>query len=357
MEFFANTRGWRTIGENPLPIILRLYLRAVKLRKTSLLILALSFIVGSATLAYALEPSTFGTWFNALYWVLTTMATVGYGDYYAKTAAGKTFTIFLYIFGIGLLSLIIGKIVDSVAAIHRQREAGKLMYQGSDHVIVINWSKKAHYAIGEILSYSSGAGVVLIDESDKHPLPDRHEVHFVSGDPSADEVLEQANLRGARAAIIFSDARIDEPALVDGKTLLIASSIERIAPDIHTTAEISQDKHIANFRHVKVNEFVLSHDAVSRLAVRSALQQGNSDIFNQLLSRQHGDDIYEIPVRPDWRTYGDAFQALLREGATLLSDRGDLTINRKLSVPIPKEARLFAVTDEATYRAISAGKR
>jgi voltage-gated potassium channel len=101
-----------------------------------------------------------------------------------------------------------------------------------------------------------------------------------------------------------------------------------------------------------VNEFVLSHDAISRLAVRSALQEGNSEVITQLLSREHGDDIYEIPRRSGWTTYGEAFQDLLRQGATLLSDRGDLGINRKLDRPIPADARLYIVADEATYRRI-----
>ncbi|KWX87657.1 ion transporter, partial [Paenibacillus riograndensis] len=156
----------------------------------------------------------------------------------------------------------------------------------------------------------------------------------------------------AKAAIVFGDTRIDEASLTDGKTLLIASSIERIAPQVHTTVEIMQEKNIQNFRHVHVNEFVLSHDAISRLAVRSALQEGNSEVITQLLSREHGDDIYEIPRDAAWHTYGDAFQALLRRGATLLSDRGDLGINRKLDQPIPQDARLYIVSDEETYRQI-----
>lgn len=312
----------------------------------------LAFILGSATVAYALEPATFQNWFNALYWVMTTMATVGYGDFFAKTVVGKLFTMFLYIFGIGLLSLAIGKIIDAVAEIGRQREAGKLNFRGQNHIIIINWSRKAQYAAEEILSFSPEVSIVVLDESDKHPMSDRDHVHFVSGDPSSDEVLDRAKLREARAAIIFADTRIDDPALADGKSLLIASSIERIAPHIHTTVEIVQEQHVQNFRHVQVNEFVLSHDAISRLAVRSALQKGNADIYRQLLSRGYGDDIYEIPVSSDWKTYGDAFRELLSLGATLLSDRGDLGINRRLGDPIPADARLYVVTDESTYRSL-----
>ncbi|OKP76616.1 ion transporter [Paenibacillus helianthi] len=332
--------------------LLRLSGKLMRLRKKSIGLVILAFIVMSATIAFLLEPGTFHNWFNAFYWVMTTMSTVGYGDFFAKSVTGKLFTMFLYIFGIGLLSLVIGKIIDSMGELQRRRGAGTLSFHGKDHVVLINWNRKTQAAVDEILCYSRDCRIVIIDESGQHPLRHLEHVHFISGDPSSDDILQKANIYGARAAIIFGDTRIDEASLTDGKTLLIASSIERIAPQVHTTVEIMQEKNIQNFRHVHVNEFVLSHDAISRLAVRSALQEGNPEVITQLLSREHGDDIYEVPRDAAWRTYGDAFQALLLQGATLLSDRGDLGINRKLDQPIPQEARLYIVSDEETYRQI-----
>lgn len=331
---------------------LKISTKMMRLRKRSIGLIILIFIILSASIAYVLEPDTFHSWFNAFYWVMTTMATVGYGDYFAETVTGKIFTMFLYIFGIGLLSLVIGKIIDSIAEMQRRRGAGTLSFRGKDHVILINWSKKTQSAVDEVLCYSPKCHIVIIDETGRHPLEHMDQVHFISGDASSDEILIKANIHEARAAIIFGDTRIDEASLIDGKSLLIASSIERIAPQVHTTVEIMQEKNIQNFRHVQINEFVLSHDAISRLAVRSALQEGNSEVISQLLSRQHGDDIYEIPLNRAWKTYGEAFQDLLQQGATLLSDRSDLSINRKLDQPIPKDARLYIVADEATYRRI-----
>ncbi|ASA24686.1 potassium channel protein [Paenibacillus donghaensis] len=331
---------------------LKLSTRMMRMRKRSIGLVILGFIVLSASVAFLLEPDTFHNWFNAFYWVMTTMATVGYGDYFAATPVGKLFTMFLYIFGIGLLSLVIGKVIDSISELQRRRGAGTLTFRGKGHVVLINWSKKTQSAVEEVLCYIPSCQIVIIDETGRHPLEQLEQVHFISGDASSDEVLQQANIAEARAAIVFGDTRIDEASLIDGKSLLIASSIERMAPQVHTTVEIMLEKNIKNFRHVHVNEFVLSHDAISRLAVRSALQEGNSEVITQLLSRQHGDDIYEIPLERSWKTYGDAFQQLLLQGATLLSDRNDLGINRKLDQPIPADARLYIVADEATYRRI-----
>lgn len=336
-------------------LIRRLSMKLLRLKNSILAAIALMFMILTASLAYLLEPDTFTTWFNALYWVLTTMATVGYGDYYAVTPLGKLLTIFIYIFGIGLLSLVIGKIIDSIADMHRRRETGKLKFHGKHHVIIMNWSRKAKYAIEELLSSSPDIDIVIVDDLEKHPY-DHPKVHFVSGDPTSADILNQAGMQEARAAIIFADPKIDDASLVDGKSLLIASSIESLAPQVHTTVEVMMEKHTQNFRHVKVNEFILSHDAVSRLAVKSALEEGNMDIFSQLLSRQHGADIFQVPVDPSWKTYEDAFVDLLQQGATLISDRNDMQINCKLKEKIPADAKLFVICHTSVYDQKLSGK-
>lgn len=330
-------------------------MKLFKMKNRALAVGFLAFVLTVSTLAYFIEPETFGTWFNSLYFVLTTMSTVGYGDYSPSTFPGKVLTIFIYVFGIGLLSIVIGKIIEAVADHHSRREAGHLKYQGKNHVIVINWSKKAQYAIEEILSTDKNIEVVIIDEISKHPY-DKPKVHFISGDPSSFDILEQADIKNARSAIIFADARIDEPSLVDGKSLLLASTIESLAPNVHTTVEIMMEKHIQNFKHVKVNDFVLSHDAVSRLAVRSALNEGSLDIFTQLLSRQRGSDVYHVTIRPEWKTYEDAFLVLIKQGATLISNKGDMTINTKLNEPIPTDAKLFVICDNEVSKKLNSGR-
>lgn len=48
-----------------------------------------------SAILFQVEPTTFGTIGNTLYFVLTTITTIGFGDYSPKTGPGKAITIFL----------------------------------------------------------------------------------------------------------------------------------------------------------------------------------------------------------------------------------------------------------------------
>ncbi|WP_431804462.1 NAD-binding protein [Halobacillus andaensis] len=223
------------------------------------------------------------------------------------------------------------------------------MYKDKQHLIIIGWSQKAKFAIDEILDTNKEIEVVIIDELKEAPLLAEN-IHYIKGNASDESTLLKANLREAKAVLIFADSSLDSDQMIDGKTLLIASTIETVAPDVHTVVEVMEERHIKNFKHARVDEFIISNETISSLAVRSAFRKGVSGIYSQLLSRSVGDDLYHVPNLNNWKTYGEAFQELLNHGATLIADRNDLTINRRLHENIPEGAELYVVCDQKTYQ-------
>jgi voltage-gated potassium channel len=329
----------------------RFLLKAIKMDNWFLIWLVTIFLIFSTIAIVYVEPETFPTLFDGFWWVMTTVTTVGYGDYYPITTAGRIVGLFLYILGIGLIGVLIGKIVDWFAAIRKRREEGLIVYRGTGHVVIIGWSQKAHFAIEEILQSDQNMDIIMIDQLEKTPVLNER-VHFIAGDASKKEILEKANVKYAKAVILFADDDIHNPLLTDGKSLIIASSIESIAPEVHTTVEIMDEGHIKNFKHIRIDEFVLTHDTISSLAVRSVFANGISTVYSQLISRKYGDDIYQIKKKKDWVTYRDAFHDLLKDGATLISDRENLNINRRLEETIPDNALLYIISDKETYEKI-----
>lgn len=62
--------------------------------------LAVGYILVSALVVINIEPETFETYFDAIYWATVSLTTVGYGDIYAVSTAGKIITMISSIFGI-----------------------------------------------------------------------------------------------------------------------------------------------------------------------------------------------------------------------------------------------------------------
>jgi voltage-gated potassium channel len=71
----------------------------------SFAILASGYIFITALLIFNIEPETFNTFFDAIYWATISLTTVGYGDISAVTVMGKIITMISSLFGIALIAM------------------------------------------------------------------------------------------------------------------------------------------------------------------------------------------------------------------------------------------------------------
>ncbi len=79
-----------------------------KRQKESLLAvvtLAIAYIIISALIIFNVEPDSFNTFFDAVYWATVSLTTMGYGDLYPITTVGRTVTMVSSIFGIAIVAL------------------------------------------------------------------------------------------------------------------------------------------------------------------------------------------------------------------------------------------------------------
>ncbi|SET14280.1 voltage-gated potassium channel [Oceanobacillus limi] len=329
--------------------------KAIKVNTLKLVAIATFFYILCAFIIYAIEPENFKNPFIGLWWVMTTVTTVGFGDYSPETYMGMVFGMFLYFSGIGLIGIILGKIVDSFTLYRRFKEEGKLSYRGENHFVLIGWSKKAQKTLDEILiNEDNQSDIVLIDQLDKIPV-EHENLYYLYGDPTKRETLEKANVLKSNSVTIFASDNEDEVS-ADGKSLLIASAIEIYGmehnKDIYTIVEMVRDSHVKMFNHVKINEFLPSNDTFPFLMAKSMQYHGSSHLFMQLLSKRYGDDLWKIKPHPTWKTYRDAFHSLQEKGANLISANNDLGIIRRLDEAIPKGTNLFIICDKETFHSV-----
>lgn len=86
----------------------RIIMSVFKRQKESLLAvvtLAIAYIIISALIIFNVEPDSFNTFFDAVYWATVSLTTMGYGDIYPITTVGRTVTMVSSIFGIAIVAL------------------------------------------------------------------------------------------------------------------------------------------------------------------------------------------------------------------------------------------------------------
>ena len=54
---------------------------------------------------YNVEPDSFNTFFDAVYWATISLTTVGYGDIYPTSTLGRIVTMVSSVFGIAIIAL------------------------------------------------------------------------------------------------------------------------------------------------------------------------------------------------------------------------------------------------------------
>ena len=69
------------------------------------LALAIAYIMISAIVVFNVEPETFDGFFDALYWSVVSLTTVGYGDLYPSTDIGRAVAMLSSLMGIAVVAL------------------------------------------------------------------------------------------------------------------------------------------------------------------------------------------------------------------------------------------------------------
>ncbi len=68
------------------------------------------------------QPEVFRSIFDCLWWAVATLTTVGYGDIYPITIAGRLFTFVILMVGLGLIAVPTGIVASALSSVRRQQE-------------------------------------------------------------------------------------------------------------------------------------------------------------------------------------------------------------------------------------------
>ncbi len=286
--------------------------------------------------------------FTALYWVITTMTTTGFGDIYPVTFMGKLFTIVVILTGIGIFFAVVLPLMIT-PSIERwiKSPKGKPPERLKGHVVICGYNALVDSLINELAEV--GRPLVIIDESSQrvHDLQLRG-FYAIYGDSTDENTLKMAQ--------------------VDKASMLIANEGEhKDAAVVLTASQLSDCRIIALVERLDLAEYleyagadiVLSPKQILGINMgTTAVSSINFEVTNVV---ELGEDmkICKLPVYPDNPMVGKKLKDLgIREktGANIVGafKDGRFIVNPSADLEVDEATVLMAVGNDRQLHDMSA---
>ncbi|GLB61998.1 potassium channel protein [Cytobacillus sp. NCCP-133] len=293
-----------------------------------ILLIALAVIVFYGGLIHIIEPKTFPTFFDGIWWAVVTASTVGFGDFVPETVFGRIVGIALILTGAGFLSTYF--ISLATAAVTRQNDflEGKVEYKGRNHIIVIGWNERSREIINTLGKDGMNRTITLIDDTLRtNPVPFNN-VHFIQGRSNRDDVLIKANIFDAQKVIITADQNKDE-LHADMNSILTLLAIKGLNRDLQCIVEILTSEQAANAKRAGADEIVQTNVLTSFVMINSVSSQELVTSFLDLLGQLDKRKLTFQPASDEVvnKTFAELSAELMQEGILLLGvKRGEETL-------------------------------
>ena len=211
------------------------------------------------------------SWSDAVYYVIVTIATVGYGDITPVTAEARWFSLSIILFGTGAFTVAVGALIGP-AIESRMATAFGVMTASEltlleDHIVVLGYGDVTASLLEE-LGEETEVVVVTPDEETVASLQGEG-VNLLTGDPTDEEVLRDARIGTASGVVVGSND--------DARDVLAVIATKNVNPDIRTVAAATDEKHVEKFRSVGADEVINPRSIGGRLLGQSVLGRGSTE--------------------------------------------------------------------------------
>ena len=205
------------------------------------------------------------TFSDAVYYVLVTIATVGYGDITPLTPEAKWFSLSVILLGTGAFTVAIGSLVvpaieSRMAAAFGNMTASELNLL-EDHVLVLGYGDMTESLLTELPGEVDV--VVVTPDPDVASRLNDEDVKVLTDDPTDEEVLRDARIDAARGVVVATRD--------DARDVLAVLAARQANPDVRIVAAANHGKHVEKLRQVGADEVISPMAIGGRLLGRSVL--------------------------------------------------------------------------------------
>lgn len=264
------------------------------------------FLWAGISLVLVLVIGTVGYWFvgrgqysllDCLYMTVITIATIGYGEIIDMSGnpAGRGFTIFIALFGIGTLTYILSNFTAFIVEgelneTFRRRKMEKIIKKFKDHYIVCGIEGVGFHIVRELYDTKRPHVIVDIDRKKiEKVLETFQERVYIEGDATDSDTLLKAGIMEAKGLFAVSGD--------DSQNLVISLTAKQLNPNIRVVARCHDLKNIDKVKKAGADA-VVSPTFIGGLRMASEMVRPTVVSFLDIMLRDKDKNlrVEEIPV-------------------------------------------------------------
>lgn len=281
-----------------------------QLRKERVFMLAwtgISILVAVALLVYYIEganpKSNIKSLGDALWWAVVTAATVGYGDKFPVSGAGKLVSS-VFILSWVMFFAVVSATVTSFFVEKKIKEGkGLEAVKDKEHLVICGWNANAEKILEALQRYKRFKTVALVNELEENrvnqlaSLYTGFQLKWVNGNYTQEAVLQRANVAQAKTVILLAD--MSGPGGIekaDERSIIAAHSIRFLSSEVRVCVELVDGANEQHLRRTEVDDIVVGSDYGGFLLAQSALSPGVSQAVKDLLSFEKENEFTRVPI-------------------------------------------------------------
>ena len=288
--------------------------------------------------------SAINTLFDAIWYTLVTITTVGYGDITPRSILGRTSAMILLLAGVALFGALSGKFASFSFDRQQKKDRGLLkMNKIKNHFLICGWKPNFERILEGILLANPEIPpekIILLNNSSQNEMEKIKadsrfkNINYIHGDFTDEDTLLKSQIKTAERTLILADNSENFSSLeTDSRTVLAVITIKNLNPKIYCVAEIIDSKFEKHLSLAHCDEIILSADYGQNLLIQASSGKGMSHILRELISEESDSGILicDIPQKFVGNNYGD-FRLSLKTSDILiglLENTGNFYSRRK----------------------------
>ncbi len=291
-------------------------------------------------------------YWDALWWTIVTMSTVGYGDLTPASNEGKVLAILAIITGIILIAVltasIASKLVERLVIKVKDRDTTKLR----NHILILGWNENGEKIVGNIERECETDTDIVIMCNAEHETVLPNDVIKVTGNITKLNELRKVSAHHARIAIVLADSKAGTDT--DSKTILTVMAVKRVSEGrTRCICEVFSTEDREYLENAGADEIIVRSELAGTILSRTVYNPGLGGFMQDLLKFEGTSTILMKLAIPEqigltfgylfshlYQEHNEILLGILRNGGVLTNPNPDETIleNDKLFMLSPELA-------------------